>query len=412
MIGNERVKAMGSNVGDCLVCEAQVELVLDFGFAPAVNKLRSAGQNQSPTFPLSMNSCRQCSHAQQSFFVAPEFLFEDYVYASGTSSTLIEYFDWLANGIVSSSKNEFDSLLEIGCNDGSFLDVATVRGMKVIGVDPATEMVDLAVKRGHEAITAFWPDVPDIVERKFDVVVAQNVVAHVPNPVRFLQGVVNHMAETGIVLIQTSQVDMLQTGQFDTIYHEHYSFFTPRSMRTLLTRLGLVVYGQVKVDIHGGSLLTVAGKRKEFDCSSFMRGSFFLEEIPPDEEIDYVSLYEEFPGRVFDNLEMTRLQVAQARRRGEKIVFVGAAAKAITYLHISGIEVDLLVDESQFKIGRREPSSGQVISDMQMLGQVSEPVFAIISAWNFTEELVRKVSELRTGLRTSFFRYFPHPDLL
>ena len=144
-------------------------------------------------------------------------------------------------------------MLEIASNDGSHLSCLAARGLDVMGIDPARNLNDIAAAAGHKVLTGFFPDVrPD---GRFDVVVAMNVAAHTPTPLRFLAGVADVLAPGGVAIVQTSQALMLGNGEFDTVYHEHYSFFTVASMRALAARAGLRLEQVQLVAIHGTSLL-------------------------------------------------------------------------------------------------------------------------------------------------------------
>lgn len=392
----------------CVVCGGDTYAVISLGDAPAVNQLLDLGDTSIPSYPLGLVACHNCSHGQQATFVRPDILFSNYPYSSGTSQTLRAYFDWLAAALRKSRPEGKQSLLEIGSNDGTFLTAAASVGFDVIGVDPADAMVKKARDSGNNVIRGYWPRVAEVSDSEFDVIVAQNVIAHVPDPVEFVTGIVAALKPDGIAVIQTSQINMLSSGQFDTIYHEHYSFFTPASMRELLRSAGLCVYAQIEVDIHGDSMLTIAGKLENFECEEFETAPYYRRIIDSDRNASsFDTDYADFPGKVRQNISETQNRVKDAREKGESVVFVGAAAKAITYLHVSQLVIDVLVDESPFKIGKLEPSGSRQIFGLEELSRIEKPMLAVISAWNFRSELKEKVQIVRGERSTQFLTYFP-----
>src|SRR5262249_43720126 len=158
---------------------------------------------------------------QLGYFVDPERLFSHYVYASGTSRTLGEYFAWFADQVVN-LVGTGAKILEIGCNDGSLMLRLAERGLRVRGVDPARNLVAHAHANGLDVVCDLWPT-NTLGDTRFDLVVAQNVLAHNSNPLAFLKKIGEALSDRGICVVQTSQAAMLSNGEFDTIYHEHCS---------------------------------------------------------------------------------------------------------------------------------------------------------------------------------------------
>jgi 2-polyprenyl-3-methyl-5-hydroxy-6-metoxy-1,4-benzoquinol methylase len=398
--------------------------VLNFGKQPIVNQYINKKNKPGKLYPLSLKACKICGHGQQGFFVRPEIIFNNYIYASGTSNTLKKYFSWLASQIKNNSKKN-ELLLEIGSNDGSFLLQLKKKGLDGTGIDPATKMVKLAKNKGIHAIDGYWPDSFKNNQKlrklkKYKFVLAQNVLAHTPDPYNFIYELRKVLNREGFLIIQTSQAEMLSKGQFDTIYHEHYSFFSEKSIIKLLDRTGFEVTNQILVNIHGVSLLTVARFKNSHKKKFIIENkNFFIKNILKNKYQDEsyssnISKYKKFKELVKSNIYETKKIIKNYKNKNYLIVFVGAAAKALTYMYISNIKPNLIIDESKFKIGKKEPKGRYVINSLHALVKLKKPVLCVITAWNFFDELKKKIKLLRKNNhnKTLYYKYFPRQKLL
>ena len=216
----------------CRICKSdKLYIVFDFGYQPLANNYIEK-KHELETFPLCLLKCSICHHTQLNYTVNSKKMFDNYIYESGTSRTLRNYFKYLAENIDKFITAENKTIIEIACNDGSQLDEFKKLNWKTIGIDPAKNLTIKAKNNGHIIHNGYWGI------DKFDVpiptlIMAQNVIAHVPDPEKFLQACYGHMDDDTLLVIQTSQCDMYQNGQFDTIYHEHLSFFTAHSFKYL-----------------------------------------------------------------------------------------------------------------------------------------------------------------------------------
>ena len=246
---------------DCLCCaNSNLNLVMDLGNQPLANNLIYERDDNYDTYPLALNGCLECGHLQLKYFVDPTLLFDDYSYASGTSNTLKNYFDWFTKECLRIIKPG-SNVLEIASNDGSLLHYLNLAGYKVTGIDPAKNLCMNAAENGFNVICDYWPSDKISKQTAYDLIIAQNVFAHNPDPYKFLMGIKNALSENGIGIIQTSQAMMFERGQFDTIYHEHYSFFSTSSFRKLIERCGLVLNEVFISDIHGDSYIFCFSKK-------------------------------------------------------------------------------------------------------------------------------------------------------
>lgn len=411
-------------MGVCLACgSGSLELILDLGQQWPANNL-SGAIRPSARYPLNLFACLDCGHGQLGFQVPPEELFEDYLYSSGTSQTLRRYMDSLANLVCSlpHSLNSQPQVLEIASNDGLFLAALQAHGAEAIGVDPAQRMVERATERGLQTIADFWPQAKGALGgRAFDVIVGQNVLAHTPSPKEMLAACRDALRDEGLVVFQTSQTDMLEHGEFDTVYHEHYSFFSEQSARRLGHRCGFTEYSSRYVNIHGNSALhvfsnsknTIGTFEREFDSQrNPLRLSGFVEmrtEVAT-RVCRTIEDWTSFADNALERMATFRDHAESFQEQGYQLVAVGAAAKAITFLRSAGVQPDFLVDESPDKIGRKVDGLSATISDLPSATSITNPLF-FIAAWNFSSELAAKLLAVGLDNNAPAIVIYPTPRL-
>jgi SAM-dependent methyltransferase len=354
-----------------------------------------------------MTYCPDCGHGQLSHGVSPEALYTDYAYASGTSTTLRAYFSWFADecaDLVPAGS----TVLEIACNDGSLLRELDDRGLYTFGIDPARNLT--SARSGLRIKTAMWPcELPVGPYPNYDLIIGMNVLAHGPDPLGFLQAVRKVLAPGGLCLIQVSQAHQLERGEIDTIYHEHFSYFTVSSMLRLASRADLACCLIREVSVHGGSLV-FGFSRLCFEDTAIpnrflVNGPFSVHsKIPRLGSDDH---YAAFAEKTKLTLNKVAGIMAQKRLEGWHVAFVGAAAKAIVFMNALGILPDNVYDEAPLKIGKWIPGHLEPILDLKEIEDVDGPVLAIVGAWNYREELEGKVKKVREGKVTEFMVYYP-----
>lgn len=361
----------------CLACgHTDLTMVLSLGHQPLANQFTETPA-VLPAFPLHLMRCRDCGHLQLSGSVDRAALFTDYIYRSGTTETLRAYFRWFAAWVT--ERHGVGRVLDIACNDGSQLDAFRELGWRTYGVDPAANLSPL--NRHPHRVAFFDEDCTDL--GHFDVIVAQNVVAHTDDPLAMLA---TAGTMTDHLYVQTSQARMVERGEFDTIYHEHLSFFTPRSMGALAARAGLAVQDVTVTPIHGDSFVFHIGHGKP------------AAELPGWSEAQV----HRFAGDALTIIEDLR----EMLRSHGHVVGYGAAAKAMTVLNAVGVGPAYIVDDAVEKQGRFAPGIGTPILAPSVLAEESAPLELIPLAWNFHDEIVQRVRQHYTGpLRT--LRYFP-----
>lgn len=399
---------------DCLVCGGQTTVCLDLGQQPLANALLASSKEPYDAYPLGLATCPACSHGQLTHFVPPERLFKNYLYASGTGGALNPFFTWFSAALAKALPKG-SRILEIACNDGSLLDHLRDDGFAVCGVDPAANLTSIATSKGHDVRTGFFPDTrPDGL---FDAIVAMNVCAHTPNPRALMQGVKELLAPDGVAIIQTSQAFMLMNGEFDTIYHEHYSFFTPASMRHLAEGCTLTLEATQIFNVHGRSLVSIlrhAGEpMREF---SFDGGPPFAYPWPVPEpgimartinSATSSAAYQGFATAARGVIDSAHGRIVAHQRAGHPVALVGVAAKALTFITAAGIKPDVFLDDATLKIGRFVPGAKHPIEPMATAAKLPPETLFMIGAWNFAEPLAAKIRSYRPASPSHFLVCLP-----
>ena len=398
-----------SPMHECLACGGrQLICYLDLGAQPPAN-LYHDGQAVPEEYPLAVNFCLECTHSQLTVAVDPRLLFEHYRYVSGTTKTLRDYFRWFADFVEAERGNGSAlAVLDIASNDGSLLAEFKSRGHVVQGVDPARNLSELAASHGVPTWPGFWgAEAAAAMPRKFDVVVAMNVLAHVADPLTFLTHVRTALTDTGVLYVQTSQCDMFEHGEFDTIYHEHHSFFTAASFGALCRRAGLKVVACRRVPIHGTSYLwtlSQGGGEDESVAAEMKRQA--------DLGMGRVETYLHFGEVARSRVQEVRTLVEEHRSRGYGTIGYGAAAKGQTFLNFGRIKLDYIIDDNPLKTGLFTPGLNIPIVSSDVLRGEHRPLSIVIPAWNFFDEIVGRIKVIGRNYRDTAIRYFPTPEAL
>ena len=388
-------------LSDCVACGgSNLITTLDLGKQPLANDFLEPGGNLD-FYPLKLLRCGDCFHSQLSVAVDPSRLFKNYSYVSGTSETLSGYFESFQTALITRFGSK-KKMLDIGSNDGSFLEKFTQSDWLTIGIDPAVNLIPESVLRGVTTIPAFFDDkIFSLLANDFDVIVAMNVFAHTQNPLVILNGIEQCLSSSGRAFIQTSQANMFTTGQFDTVYHEHISFFSVRSMKALLYRANLSLVDVSIVPIHGESYLWEIQKGQ---TSNF--------QLPREAEEERFGLYDhklyaDFAALALKKIDEINILIRKYRDNDFKIVSYGAAAKGNTFINFADIKFDYIFDDTPQKIGRMAPAGGCIVSHPSILESLTGPLLVVIPAWNFEQEIIMKIRSLRKNLDDVFLTYFP-----
>jgi SAM-dependent methyltransferase len=401
----------------CRSCGApEPRTFLDLGKTPLADALVPA-DSKAPLeeqFPLAVAFCPECSLVQVTEEVSPQKLFVDnYLYFSSFSPALLEHArrhaDWL---IDSCGLDERSFVVEVASNDGYLLRNFAERGIPVLGIDPAPGQA--AAARGIGVPTRedfFGPELARELrgQRPADVIVANNVMAHTPDLNGFVEGLAELLADDGLATIENAYVrDLIDHCEFDTIYHEHFCYFSCTAVDRLMSRHGLCLYEVEHLPLHGGSLRWHVSKRpRPRDSVERMLAA------ESEAGLDTYDYYSAFGARV-ECLKRDLLAVLQRlRAEGARIAAYGAAAKGATLLNYVGIDatlVDYVVDRNVHKQGHLMPGVRLPIHPPERLLE-DRPDYVLLLAWNFKEEILAQQSEYRAA-GGRFVVPVPNPELV
>lgn len=390
---------------ECLCCGSkQLKLVLDLNEQPLANSYKKTTEETEPTFPLRLNICEDCTHLQLSHAVNPDLLFKNYLYVSGTSQTLRDYFDWFAKRTLEYFETPPTTVLDIACNDGSQLNSFKALGFKTYGIDPAENLHPLS-SANHDVVCDYFNDKYSYHygSKNLDIITAQNVFAHNSYPLEFLKQCKEIMHDRSRLFIQTSQADMIQNNEFDTIYHEHLSFFNSSSMSALAARAGLHIIDIQKTPIHGNSYVFVMAKNASARLS--VQHQLDQEQDQGLQDMDIYLAYAKDCQKVIADLNDT---IAHYRALGYVIVGYGAAAKGMTLLNFGQTSLDYIIDDNPLKQGLYTPGMNIPIVSIDLLKELTEKQVAFVPlAWNFFKEIKGKIKSNRDVASDVFIKYFP-----
>jgi 2-polyprenyl-3-methyl-5-hydroxy-6-metoxy-1,4-benzoquinol methylase len=388
----------------CLVCKNKdIRTILDLGNQPLANNYHKNIIQE--VFPLKLNLCPLCWHLQLSHIINPDLMFKHYLYVSGTSKTLKDYFSFFANKTLEYYPKA-KTVLDIACNDGTQLDFYKALGLDTTGIDPAKNLYETSSNKGHKIVCNYFNtnNITLFGDKTFDIILAQNVFAHTPHIHDFLSACNKIMHNDSVLFVQTSQANMIENGEFDTIYHEHVSFFNTNSMKTIIEKNGFVLHDVFKTDIHGTSYVFVISKTKNQKQTI----KNMLEEETKQGLYDIMK-YPNYSLKCYKTTFELKNKLNELKNQGYKIIGYGAAAKGNTLLNFGCISLDFIIDDNPLKNGLLTPGMNIPIVNIDILTELHEEKIVFIPlAWNFYKEIKEKIKHKRNNNKDVFIKYFPN----
>ena len=360
--------------------------VIDLGLMPLVNNLLAGPDDPCPRWPLHVVFCQSCSLAQLTHTPGPEAMFDEYLYFSGQSQTMVAH----AGKLVSRFVRPGDRVVEIASNDGYLLRQARDIGATILGVDPAQNIAEYANATGVPTRCEYFDEASAArIAEEFgpaDVIFANNVLAHVPDPNQIVRGIRRLLALDGVAHVEVPALtSMIELGAFDTIYHEHHSYFSLTALAALFNRNGLPIVDAELIDIHGGSWHIQVrhsgdpGKAEALADAERRRG--IMEQ----------KYYTSFSQRV----DALRKELHEILEGFNSIGAFGAAAKGVILLNCLELEqtrIPWVADVSPHKQGRFIPGTLQkVVEPAELLRAM--PQATLILPWNIKDEIVNRNHE-------------------
>lgn len=389
----------------CMSCEAPLTtLFVDLGMSPLCESYvsREDLNRVEPFYPLRVHVCDRCFLVQLEEYVSPESIFKEYAYFSSYADSWVEhmrrYADMIAErlGLGPSS-----FVVEVASNDGYLLQHFVRKGIPVLGIEPAENVAKVAVDKGIPTLVKFFGEetARELVRtgRKADLICGANVLAQVPRLRDFVKGLKVLLAQGGVITIEFPHLARLMEGnQFDTIYHEHFSYFSLYAAEKVFADHGLAVFDVEELPTHGGSLRVYA-------CHAGNPGrpeTDRLRQLRRSEEqggVARIETYRHFAEQVQETKRKLLDFLIGAKREGKRIVGYGAPGKGNTLLNYCGIRTDFLdftVDRSPYKQGKFLPGTHIPILHPDRILE-AQPDYVLILPWNFKDEIMAQMAFIR-----------------
>jgi SAM-dependent methyltransferase len=380
----------------CRSCDSAATVpVIDLGEQPLANGfLAPDAPRAEARFPLRAVRCTGCSLVQLTTTVPPEILFSNYLYASSISRSIVEHAESLVDQMLAAATPKSPrQVIEVASNDGYLLAAYARRGIRVLGIDPARNLAEQAEARGVPTVTELFD--PELREggHRADLLHAHNVLAHVADPRGFLKGIEILLAPGGLATIEVPYLRELLDGVlFDTIYHEHLSYFSMTALQELFTGSGLHIADVERLSIHGGSLRLYV--RRDGDTAEDGAGAARVSALLAEEQrwgVSESQPYTRFAaqvGRVKDELSSL---LEKLRGEGARLAAYGASAKGTVLLNVFeiGHHLDVVADRSPLKQGRLVPGVRRpIVSPDYLLRE--RPDYVLLLCWNLRDEVLKQ----------------------
>ena len=386
---------------NCRSCNNKLKKTLfDLGKSPIANSLLSNQKSIVNKYNLKVFICEKCWLLQTNDLVNYKEIFKsDYPYFSGYSNTWLNHL----NKFVKQIKNNFPKNLkgnvyEIASNDGCLLNILKKNKIKAIGIEPTKSTFIYSKKNGHEVINSFFTNnFASKTNKKSDFIIANNVLAHVPNLNDFVVGIKNFLNFDGVATFEIQYlINLIRYNQFDTIYHEHFSYFSITAATNIFKKNGLKIFDCVKIRTHGGSIrLYVAHSKNKKFMKSKRLNLYIKKEV--EWGVNKISFYKSFENKIKILKKRVNNLTDKEIKRKKIIAAYGAAAKANTFFNFMGIDkniVKYIVDKNPHKIGMFLPGSKIPIKEKNHLNKL-KPDFIFIMAWNIKNEIIKELKFTR-----------------
>ncbi len=389
----------------CRFCKNDLtHTLVDLGKTPLANSyLKNLEAAETEKFyPLHARVCSNCFLVQVEDVVPPEEIFSDYAYFSSYSKSWVEHARRYADQQIQRFLLDKDSLvMEVASNDGYLLQHFVYQNIQVLGIEPAVNIAKVAEKKGIKTEISFFgkETAHRLVSQglKADLIAANNVMAHVPDINDFIAGFKIILADKGVFTIEFPHLlNLISQVQFDTIYHEHYSYLSLLTVEMILDAHELKVFDVDELPTHGGSLRVYACHTgvNHLPLSDTLKK---VREKEREAQLDDISAYHGFSPHVEQARRALRMFLKKAKTENKKVVAYGAAAKGNTLLNFCNVGGDLIefvVDKNTEKQGTYLPGSHLLVHSPSKITEV-KPDFVLILPWNLAEEISQEMSHIK-----------------
>jgi len=389
----------------CRFCNAPLtHTLVDLGMSPLCESFLKADElNQmEPFYPLKVYVCSECFLAQLEEYVKPEDIFTEYAYFSSYSDSWLQHAKNYTELMIERFKlGKQHRVIELASNDGYLLQYFVERGIPALGIEPAKNVAKVAVEKGIPTITEFFG--VSLARKmadegtKADLLLGNNVLAQVPDLNDFVAGMKISLKPQGVITIEFPHLMRLMEGnQFDTIYHEHFSYFSFIAVEKIFAHHGLTLFDVEELPTHGGSI-RIYGRHGEDKAKPVTERAKELKEREIRAGYNRMEIYSTFSEKVKETKRKILDILIDERRKGKTIVGYGAPGKGNTLLNYCGIRNDFLdytVDRSPYKHGRFTPGTHIEIFPPDRIAK-DRPDYLFILPWNLKDEIIKQMSFIR-----------------
>ena len=389
----------------CRFCQTPLRHTLvDLGMSPLCESYLSADQlnHMEPFYPLHVYVCDSCLLAQLEEYVSPEEIFTEYAYFSSYADSWLQHAKAYTDLMVERfGFNARTLVVELASNDGYLLQYFAEKGIPVLGVEPARNVAKVAIEKGIPTLVEFFGE--KMAERlvsegtKPDLILGNNVLAQVPALNDFVRGMKVLLGPRGIITIECPHlVRLMEENQFDTIYHEHFSYFSLLALEKIFAAHGLTIFDVDELPTHGGSLRIYARHTEDSTRPISSR----IHELRAKEEaygLRRMPTYAAFSEKVMETKRKLLEFLIQIKREGKSICGYGAPGKGNTLLNYCGIRTDFLdftVDRNPYKQGKFTPGTHIPILSPEKIAE-ARPDYVFILPWNFKDEIIKQLASIR-----------------
>jgi hypothetical protein len=388
---------------NCNICKNKINNVfLNLGKTPPANSLiiNKNRLSSEKKFNLIVYLCKKCWLVQTKQIVSKKIFFNNkYPYYSSVSESWLKHSKSFVSKIIRKLKlNKFSKVIEIASNDGYLLQYFKKKQIPCLGIEPSKNTAIIAQKKGIKVIKKFFSyELSKKISPKVDLVICNNVLAHVPNLMNFVKGLENTINQKGIITIEFPHLkNLIKKIQFDTIYHEHYFYFSLIALEKIFTKCNLKIFNVDKISTHGGSLrVYLCKKNNQIKISKTVKETL-------DDEINFglkrIKTYLLFKKKVQLLKKRSKYFIKKCIANNKVIDVYGAAAKGITflnYLKVSKNQVRYAYDASKFKINKYLPLSHIPIYSPDKIIKY-KPDYLLILPWNIQREIKNKLNFVKS----------------
>jgi SAM-dependent methyltransferase len=401
---------------NCRICKGELQIIMDFGKIALVGDFKKKKQNLKK-HKLSLNFCKICKHVQISEIIKPNLLFKNYLWETGVSKSNINLIKDLIKKLQNYNLSKKTKILEIACNDGSFLNLIRKKfECSVLGVDPAQNLKKNLKKFKIPSIIDFFDyklsNKIKKVYNHFNFIIARNVIAHVPNPNEIFSGVNNLLSESGIFVLEVPYLENIyKKNQYDNIFHEHIGFHSLKSIVDLSLRNNLKVFNVEKIKSQGGSLRCYICKNN-FNKSINKKVDVILLSEKKTGLLSYSRL-KKFRFKIQTHIIKMQKLINLLKRKKNKISIYGASGKGQALLQFCKLDfkkIDYVFDKSKLKQNCFTPGTYIKIKNPTEINKI-KPDFLLLLSWNIKEEILKQEKNfIKNGGK--FIIPFPSPKIL